>query len=131
MTAVTVGIPLASVVTYKLDDLESAAPHLGIDPDGNDLIELGVGDAMSIGFDAFNRDSVIIEGMAVEQRTEALVRLGYDRAVASTISESFDEFNVFKQPFRVRDYTLEWDYQSGLTISADLQNFVNIKGLEP
>jgi hypothetical protein len=97
------------------------------DLEGTDLLELRAGDALSIGFDPFNQSSVLIEGQNDGQRQQTLVNLGYSPAVAREISQSFDAINLFKRPFRVKEATFEWSYDGGLSISAQLQNFVNIE----
>jgi len=96
------------------------------DAEGTDLIELRAGDAVSIGFDTFNKESVILEGQVEAQRIQTLVGLGYDNEVAAEIASSIDRVNLFKRPFRVREATLEWSHDGGLSIMAELQNFINI-----
>jgi hypothetical protein len=96
------------------------------DVEGTDMIELRSGDAVSIGFDSFNDQETILEGQSAQQRIRTLVSLGYDSQVAATIASSIDRVNVFKRPFRVREATLEWSHSDGLSIAAELQNFINI-----
>lgn len=96
------------------------------DLEGRDMIELRTGQAVSIGFDAFNSRSDILEGQSDGQRVQTLMSLGYTAEVAQTISKTFDTINVFKRPFRVKEATLEWGEAGGLSISAELQNFINI-----
>lgn len=96
------------------------------DLEGTDLLELRAGDALSIGFDSFNSSSVLIEGQTLGQRTQTLTDLGYDPDVAAKISGAFDTVNVFKRPFRVKEVTFDWSHDGGLSIAAQLQNFINI-----
>lgn len=95
------------------------------DIEGSDLIELRTGDNVTIGFDSFNRDSVILEGMTVEQRIRTLTRIGYDVEVAGEIARSIDSFNVFRSPLRAKASSFDWSINDGLAISMELQNFVN------
>ncbi len=102
-----------------------------VDVEGTDLLELRAGDAMSIGFDAFNSDSLVLEGQTREQRINTLKDLGYDPVVAAEIATAFDRVNLFKRPFRVREVSFEWSHESGLSISVELQNYVDIRGQDP
>ena len=99
------------------------------DVEGTDLIEMRTGDALSIGFDSFNRDAILIEGQSLDQRITTLKSLGYDERVAKEIASGLDRVNVFRRPFRVKETTLDWSHDGGLTISAELQNFINIADL--
>lgn len=99
------------------------------DLEGTDLLELRAGDALSIGFDPFNQYSVLIEGQSEDQRRATLVDLGYEPTVATAIAASFDRINLFKRPFRVKEVTFDWSHDGGVSIAAQLQNFVNIADL--
>ncbi len=96
------------------------------DMEGTDLLEMRAGDSLTIGFDPFNQSSVLIEGQNEQQRVQTLLSLGYDEGVAQKISKTFDFLNLFKRPFRVREVTFEWSHDGGLSIAAQLQNFINI-----
>jgi len=101
------------------------------DLEGQNLIELRAGDALSIGFDPFNSSTDLLEGQGEAQRVQTLRDLGYDAQIAAQIAAGFDRVNLFKRPFRVREATLDWSYDGGLVITAQLQNFVNIQGQQP
>lgn len=121
---------MAKQVYYSLSRAEQKVEIMTddlVDLEGRDLIELKAGDAMLIGFDAFNSDSVILEGMSEEQRVQRLKNMGYEPSVAAAISASIDDTNLFKVPFRVKEATVEWNHESGMSFSIELQNFVNIK----
>lgn len=102
-----------------------------VDLEGTDLLEMRAGDSMTIGFDAFNSDSIVLEGQNREQRINTLKGLGYDPVVAAEIALAFDRVDLFKRPFRVREVTFEWSHDSGLSISAELQNYVDVRGQTP
>ena len=93
------------------------------DEEGRDLIELRTGDPLSIGFAPRTRD--LLEAQSFSQRVQTLVGLGFLPQVAVVISSTFDKINQFKHPFRVKEATLEWGYESGLRIAASLQTVVN------
>jgi len=101
------------------------------DSEGADMIDIRTGDAITIGFDAFNRDSTILEGQSLFQRITTLRSLGYGVIVASIIAATFDKVNIFRKPFRVSEATLEWSHNGGLSIQAELQNLVDFSGQEP
>lgn len=99
------------------------------DLDGQDMIELRAGDAMTIAFEAMNTE--LLESASTGQRYRILTELGYQPLVAAAVALTFDRINVFKRPFRVKEATLDWSYDGGLSIQAKLQNFINIQGQEP
>lgn len=93
---------------------------------GNDLLELAAGDAVSIGLEPYTSD--MLEGMNTGQRYQRLRDLNYDDDVARTIASTFDTINIFKKPFRLKEASLDWSASDGLSISAVLQNFINVSG---
>lgn len=110
-----------SVVEIETRDL--------LDLEGEDLINLRTGDAVTIGFE--ENSTELLEQMSLDQRHKKLVDSGFEPLVAFEIALGFDRLNQFRKPFRVKEASLDWDSDSGLTISATLQNFVNITGQEP
>lgn len=101
------------------------------DMEGNDLIELRSGDAMTIGFDPFNGDVEMLEAQTIGARVQTLKDLGYDADVAAEIAQAIDKTDLFRTPFRVREATLEWSHDGGLSIAAELENYVNTKNQPP
>lgn len=101
------------------------------DLDGADLIELRTGDALAIGFDPFNAEVELLDGQSEGRRLQTLKDLGYDPVVAAAIAKSFETCSLFRAPFRVREATLEWSHDGGLSISAELENYANIRAQDP
>jgi len=101
-----------------------------VDSEGKDLLGVRTGDALAIAFDE-RFGAGMMESLSWEQRVEALVALGYDRAVAVEVALGFEDVNLFRRPFRVKSSTLEWTSEGGLEVQVELQNFVNIRGQAP
>jgi hypothetical protein len=106
------------IETRDLNDLE-----------GSSLLEIASGDAISVALEPYTTD--LLEGQTLGQRYQTLVELGYDRLVAATIAATLDTVNVFRRPFRLKEATLQWSKDDGLSISMLLQNFINIQGEAP
>lgn len=96
---------------------------------GDDILNLAAGDAIGVSLEPYTTD--LLEGKSSDQRFATLVDLGYDRQVARTIANSFGKLDIFKRPFRLREANMEFDADSGISISMTLQNFVNITGEQP
>lgn len=100
-----------------------------LDLEGEDLVNLRTGDAVTIGIQPNTTE--MLEGMSFDQRVQRLKNLGFEPNVALEIARGFDKLDGFRKPFRVREASLEWSYDNGLTIQAKLQNYVNITGETP
>lgn len=94
------------------------------DLDGEDLLDISAGDSITLSFRPLSLD--LLETMPAPERISTLVGLGYPQEVATVISEAIEKTNIFRRPLRVKEVTYEWGVDSGISISMELQNFVNV-----
>lgn len=92
------------------------------------LLYLKAGDAFFLSFDPFNAED--LQKVPEGQRSEYLVSRGWTRESANLFSAHFTQLNTFKKPFYVREATIEWDKDNGMTIDASVVNFVNVEGTQ-
>jgi hypothetical protein len=99
------------------------------DLNGKDMLQLDVGMPVSISFRPYTLD--LLENLPFEERVGRLVSLyQYPQDVASKISEAIERTNFFRRPMRVKEITYDWDVESGLNITLELQNYVNVDLVE-
>ena len=94
------------------------------DSDGKNFLDLQTGDSVIIDFKPGSLD--LLETKDFPERVAALVELGYNPQVADIVARSVEKAAFFKKPMRVREATYEWDVETGVSISAELQNYVII-----
>ncbi len=93
---------------------------------GLDLLTVRHGDAVYVGFDAFN-DQLLQQVKGIGQRAEILRKLGYSNQMAQLIAEEYERINQFRRPFYVRSFTVHWDNDKGLKVDGEGINFVSEK----
>lgn len=95
-----------------------------------DLMDLAAGDAVQISFEEFNVDRALLvnDAVATEVKVEHMVARGYGRAVAKVIAEKYQELKAIKGPLRVREVTYEYSLDNGISIEAELLDFVVAEG---
>ncbi len=105
--------------TKDLTDLQEA-----------DMIGLVAGDAVTIEWDEFNREMLADPRTTEAAKIEHLVERGYGRAVAQEIATSYGKLESLgiNRPLRVREATIEYDGESGISIEAELADFILIDG---
>lgn len=99
------------------------------DESGNDrLLYLKAGDAFFLSFDPFNAED--LQKVPEGQRSEYLVARGWTRESANLFASHFTQLNTFKKPFYVREANIEWDKDNGMSIDANVVNFVTVDGVQ-
>lgn len=91
-----------------------------------DLLDLKAGHAFFISFDPFNSEE--LRKIPAGSRVQWLIQRGWTPQAANVFAEHFDRLNTFKKPFYVREATLDWSYDDGLSLSASVVNFVGKQG---
>ena len=99
--------------THDLTDLE-----------GSDVMAIRAGDAVGVQFDQFNAD--LLRELSYEKRVQVLVSMGYAIGVAREVGRRYEQLEALKQPLRVREATLDYSVDSGISIRIEAVNFVNV-----
>ena len=99
-----------------------------VDEGDADLLFLRTGDSFFVAFDPFNAEELRRQPAA--QRAQWLVDRGFTPQAANVFANHFEQLNTFKRPFYVREANIEWSHDSGLTLSANVANFVNVEGTQ-
>jgi hypothetical protein len=92
------------------------------------LLDLAAGDAFSVTFEDFNREAFTSEDLDEETRFTRLVQRGYGEAIARVIARNQGVVDILRRPLRVREATLDWESESGLSIEMQLLDFVVVGG---
>jgi len=100
------------------------------DSQGNNLLEIQTGDAMYLSLDPAFSD--FLEVKSSEERKAILRNYGItNEKILQEVATAIENTNNFRRPFRVKEATFDWGIDSGLAISMNLQNFVNISRQKP
>lgn len=95
-----------------------------VDLEGQTLMDLRAGDAVKISFNPVSLDLLEVQTQA--QRIETLKKLRYDEETAKQVAEAIEKSTFFRKPLRVRGVSFQWDVDGGLSITTELQNFVQV-----
>lgn len=90
------------------------------DLEGAPLLDISSGDAMQVKFDPFNDD------LTYERIERELIDRGYAPEIAAKLSRATQDMNELRSPMRVDSATIDFDLDDGITITATLEQFVNI-----
>jgi len=90
------------------------------DLEGGPILDISSGDAMQVKFEPFNED------LGRERIERQMVDRGYERDVAAKLSVATEEMNHLREPMRVDDATIDFDVDTGITISVSIRQFVNL-----
>ena len=106
--------------TMDLKDLQS-----------KDLLDLAAGDAVTVDFEEFNINRAMLanEKVTVEAKFSHLLARGFGEAVARVIAEKYRELQSLKRPLRVREATYDWSADGGISIEAELVDYIVIDGI--
>jgi hypothetical protein len=96
------------------------------DNDGRDLLDIRAGDPLLISFDPFNLDELRARGNA-RARAQYMVSRGFRPQIAQAFSDNLDALIAFRKPFRVREADIEWSNDTGISVEAELQEFISIQ----
>lgn len=96
-----------------------------------DLMGIRSGDAVAIEWDEFNREFLADPRVPHGAKVEHLVGRGYNQAVAHTIATHYGKLDALRRPLRVREATLDYDADDGVSIEAEMVDFVLVDGPRP
>lgn len=99
-----------------------------VDEGDRNLIFLKTGDAFFVSFDPYNSEE--LRKVPAAQRSQWLVSRGFSRQAANTFANHFEQLNTFRKSFYVREARIEWAHDKGLSIGADIVNFVTNDGIQ-
>lgn len=116
-----------SLISRTEQEVHMSTRELQDEGDAN-LLYLKAGDAMFVSFDPFNAEE--LRKIPAGQRSQFLVARGWTRQAANVFAAHFDQLATFRKPFYVREASLEWDNDSGLSINVSMVNFVNVEGTQ-
>lgn len=96
-----------------------------------DLLDLAAGDAVTIDFEEFNLNRAMLanERVTTEAKFSHLLARGFGEAVARVIAEKYRELQSLKRPLRVREATYEYSNDGGISIEAELVDYIVIDGI--
>lgn len=94
-----------------------------------DLLTITAGDAFLIEWDEFNRELLSNPAIAMNAKIRHLVDKGFNVAVANEIAKRFEMLQGLARPLRLRECTLEYDADNGVSIEMELQDFVVVDGI--
>lgn len=92
-----------------------------------DLLSIAAGDAFIVDIEEFNEESLAT--LSEEERYAYLVRRGFNEAVARAISRGQAILSVLSRPLRVREATIEYAADQGVSIEMELVDFVVVDGV--
>ncbi len=96
---------------------------------GSDLLSVTAGDAVSIGWDDFNRAILSNPQIAREVKVGHLVDRGFNREISGKIADAYTKLEAVQRPLRVKEATIDYSADDGVTIEVDLQDFIVIDGI--
>ena len=99
-----------------------------VDESSQNLLYLKTGDAFILAFDPFNAEE--LRKMPEGSRVQWLKYRGFSAQAAQVFATHFERLDTFKQPFYVREATIDWDNDNGLAIDASVINFVTVDGVQ-
>lgn len=98
------------------------------DFEGNPLF-LAAGDAVTVGFAEFNFELLSDDRVPEETKFNHLVARGFGQAVAQVIARSYTNLKFLERPLRVREASIDYTNDDGITIEAELIDFIVIDGI--
>lgn len=93
------------------------------------LLDLRSGDAVVIEWDEFNREIIADPRVPRGAKIQHLVDRGYGQAVSAVIADHYSKLEALRRPLRVREATFEYETDSGISIEAELIDFIVVDGL--
>jgi hypothetical protein len=107
-------------VTFSTKDLTDLAET------EHDLLDLAAGDAVTVEFDEFNVNRALLANPDVKPavKFQHLVDRGFGEQIAQIIAEKYNELKALDRPMRVREASYEWSAKDGVSIEAQLVDFV-------
>jgi hypothetical protein len=102
------------------------------DSDGNinDLLNAAAGTPCIIDFDEFNVNEALLSDPKVNagRKFDHLKAKGYSDSVAQTLATGYTKLQALKRPMRIRELTFSFSQDSGISIEAELVDYVVVDG---
>jgi hypothetical protein len=98
------------------------------DMNESDILQIVTGDAYLIDWDDFNVEVLANPEMPREAKIRYLVSRGFNESIAGKIADAYAKLQALQRPLRVREATVEYDVDQGVSIEAQLQDFIVIDG---
>jgi hypothetical protein len=92
-----------------------------------DLLSIAAGDAFVVDIEEFNGES--LAKLSESERYAYLVRRGFNEAIARAIARGQAILSVLSRPLRVREATIEYSADQGVSIEMELVDFVIVDGV--
>lgn len=111
------------IVRFRTKDLA--------DLQDKDLMDLGTGDGFVVTIEEWIRDQAAIKDsrLGFSQRVSYLESRGYAPAIAKIVAEKYSEIDFLERPLAVREVTYEYSEEDGISIEAELIDFIVIDGV--
>lgn len=95
----------------------------------NPLLDLASGDAVTVGFADFNFELLANDKVSEGKKFDHLVARGYGQAVAQVLSRSYTKLKFLERPLRVREAMYEYSVNDGISVEAELIDFIVVDGI--
>jgi hypothetical protein len=98
--------------------------------DGNDLLNASAGTPAIIDFDEFNIDEKLLidESVTTSKKYDYLVSKGYSENVAGVMAQHYLKLQALKRPMRIKEITFTFSASDGISIEAELNDYVVVDG---
>jgi len=106
------------LVNIKTRDME--------DDNGSSLLYIGTGDRVWVAFDPYNTEG--LAKVPKERRVRWLMDRSWTLEAATIFAEGFERAKTFNKPFFVREATIDWSKDDGVSIEIRMVNFVTTSG---
>lgn len=94
-----------------------------------DMLDVAAGDAFTIEWDDFNRELIANPAIPEARKIAHLESRGFNSEVAKEIARRFDILQGLTRPLRFKEGTIEYDCDDGISIEAELQDFIVLDGI--
>jgi hypothetical protein len=99
------------------------------DMNESDILQISAGDAYLIDWDDFNVEVLANADMTREDKIRHLVNRGFNAQLAGKIADAYAKLQALQRPLRVHDATIEYDVDGGVSIEAQLVDFIVVDGV--
>ena len=99
------------------------------DTNGRSLLDLRAGDAMRVIVDTFTRAVMDDVRLSDGERVDRFVEHGFTRSIAELIVRHYEKLLTMQRPLKVREATLDFDIDAGVTIEAQMVDFIVLNGI--
>lgn len=96
-----------------------------------DLMDLATGDGFIVTIKEWIRDAAALrdQRLGLAERVHYLESRGYAPAIARLVAEKYQQIDFLSRPLRVREVTYDFSEDEGISIEAELVDFIVIDGI--